>query len=200
MAPKQAYVDPDSVLARTARKMFEAHAGGRGPGDGLTRCPSCGEPLPCAAGQAAAEVLDAAGLAEASGLISAARNGLGPGLAAASEGWQSGAAPLDGRYVDGPPLRPSSRGGLSAPEPAGPPEWPVRGTAAAGPRAGGGYSEGEPVGVSFSDLPVEDVQPVSPPSGLAFAGPEPIGPAFRGLGSPSGPGFEGSHRSVSPGA
>jgi hypothetical protein len=70
-------VDPDSILARTAREVLEAHAGGHGPGEGLTVCPACGERLPCAAGQAAAEVVVAAGLAEESGLVAASRRGLG---------------------------------------------------------------------------------------------------------------------------
>ena len=70
-------MDPDSILARTAREVLEAHAGGHGPGDGLTVCPACGERLPCAAGQAAAEVVVAAGLAEESGLVAASRRGLG---------------------------------------------------------------------------------------------------------------------------
>jgi hypothetical protein len=77
VAPIKAYVDPDSVLARTAREMLQAHAGGRGPSDEATVCPACGEPLPCAAGRSAAEVLSAAGLAEESGLVSAFRQGLG---------------------------------------------------------------------------------------------------------------------------
>ncbi|MGX6603817.1 hypothetical protein ACWKSP_16975 [Micromonosporaceae bacterium Da 78-11] len=84
------YVNPDSVLARTAQEMLEAHAGGAGPSAGMTRCPVCGEPLPCASGRAAAEVLFAAGLAERSGLVAAARGGLGPDPATAgylSEGY-----------------------------------------------------------------------------------------------------------------
>ncbi|WP_268240501.1 hypothetical protein, partial [Mangrovihabitans endophyticus] len=67
------FIDPGSVLARTAREMLAAHGGGTGPRDGTAPCPVCGEPLPCASGRAAAEVLFAAGLAEESGLISAAR-------------------------------------------------------------------------------------------------------------------------------
>jgi DNA-binding LacI/PurR family transcriptional regulator len=63
----QTYVNPDSLLARTARETLAAHAGGAGPGDGMTACPVCGEPLPCSSGRAAAEVLFAAGLAESSG-------------------------------------------------------------------------------------------------------------------------------------
>src|SRR5690242_7624641 len=77
VAPTRAFVDPESVLARTAREVLEAHAGGRGPGDGTSVCPACGQRLPCAAGQSAAEVVAAAGLAEASGLTAAARQGLG---------------------------------------------------------------------------------------------------------------------------
>src|SRR4051794_29603166 len=72
-------VKPDSVLARTAQEALEAHAGGAGPREGMMACPVCGEPLPCPTGRAAAEVLFAAGLAESSGLIEAARRGLGPG-------------------------------------------------------------------------------------------------------------------------
>lgn len=74
----QTYVNPDSLLARTARETLAAHAGGAGPTDTMTICPVCGEPLPCPSGRAAAEVLFAAGLAESSGLIEAARQGLGP--------------------------------------------------------------------------------------------------------------------------
>ena len=77
MASTGTYVDPDSVLARTAREMVEAHAGGAGPREGMTICPVCGEPLPCSSGRAAAEVLFAAGLAESSGLVAAARKGMG---------------------------------------------------------------------------------------------------------------------------
>ena len=72
------FVKPDSVLARTAREVMAAHAGGAGPQEGMTTCPICGEPLPCTSGRRAAEVLFAAGLAELSGLIDAARGGLGP--------------------------------------------------------------------------------------------------------------------------
>src|SRR5690349_20193752 len=71
------YVNPDSVLARTAWEMVQTHAGGLGPHAGMTVCPVCGEPLPCAAGRAAAEVLAAAGLAESSGLIETVREGRG---------------------------------------------------------------------------------------------------------------------------
>ncbi|MFL6112668.1 MAG: hypothetical protein ACJ786_15140, partial [Catenulispora sp.] len=79
MAPK-AFVDPDSVLARTALGMLEAHGGGAGPSEGMTECPVCGAPLPCPVGRAAAEVVEAAGLAEASGLLAAARQGTPDGL------------------------------------------------------------------------------------------------------------------------
>jgi hypothetical protein len=72
------YVKPDSVLARTAREVLEAHAGGAGPRDGMMACPICGLTLPCPTGRAAAEVLFAAGLAQSSGLVEAARGGLGP--------------------------------------------------------------------------------------------------------------------------
>jgi hypothetical protein len=75
MASTGTYVNPDSVLARTAREMLEAHAGGGGPREGMMTCPVCGEPLPCSSGRAAAEVLFAAGLAESSGLVAAARAG-----------------------------------------------------------------------------------------------------------------------------
>ena len=77
MAPTRTFVDPDSLLARTAQEVLAAHAGGRGPTDEVTECPSCGNRLPCPAGQAAAEVVTAAGLAEESGLIAASRQGLG---------------------------------------------------------------------------------------------------------------------------
>src|SRR4051794_35193516 len=73
-------VNPDSVLARTAQEALEAHAGGAGPREGMMNCPVCGEPLPCPTGRAAAEVLFAAGLAQSSGLIDAARQGLGPAV------------------------------------------------------------------------------------------------------------------------
>ena len=66
-------MDPESVLARTARQMLEAHAG-----EGLMFCPACGDRLPCPAARAAAEVVAAAGLAESSGLVRAAREGRGP--------------------------------------------------------------------------------------------------------------------------
>src|SRR3982751_1463564 len=72
MAPTT-YVNPDSVLARTAREVMQAHGGGAGPREGMTTCPVCGEPLPCPTGRAAAEVLFAAGLAQSSGLVDAAR-------------------------------------------------------------------------------------------------------------------------------
>src|SRR6185436_1536078 len=84
----QAFVDPDSVLARTALGMLEAHAGGAGPSEGMTECPACGEPLPCPVGRAAAEVVEAAGLAEASGLVTAARHGT-PGGYASPQGFGS---------------------------------------------------------------------------------------------------------------
>jgi hypothetical protein len=51
------YVNPDSVLARTAWEMVQTHAGGLGPHDGMTVCPVCGERLPCSVGRAAAEVV-----------------------------------------------------------------------------------------------------------------------------------------------
>ena len=35
MASTGTYVNPDSVLARTAREMLEAHAGGGGPREGI---------------------------------------------------------------------------------------------------------------------------------------------------------------------
>ena len=76
--PVATFVKPDSVLARTAREVMQAHGGGAGPRDGMITCPVCGEPLPCTSGRAAAEVLFAAGLAESSGLVDAARGGLGP--------------------------------------------------------------------------------------------------------------------------
>ncbi|HEY7273952.1 MAG TPA: hypothetical protein VH502_14565, partial [Actinoplanes sp.] len=72
------YVKPDSVLARTAREVVEAHAGGSGPRGGMMACPVCGQSLPCPTGRAAAEVLFAAGLAQSSGLVDASRGGLGP--------------------------------------------------------------------------------------------------------------------------
>ena len=72
MGPVLAIVNPDSVLARTAWEMLEHHAGG----DDMTLCPACGERLPCPVGRSAAQVLAAAGLAEFSGLVAAAREGL----------------------------------------------------------------------------------------------------------------------------
>ncbi|MGK5685402.1 hypothetical protein [Actinoplanes sp. URMC 104] len=90
MAPIKAFVDPDSVLARTAQAMLTAHAGAPG-----TLCPVCGERLPCAAGTSAAEVVAAAGLAENSGLVAAARRGPEPGPTAV------------------PPLRPSEASPVS---------------------------------------------------------------------------------------
>ena len=52
MASTETFVKPESVLARTAREMVEAHGGGAGPSEGMTICPVCGEPLPCASGRA----------------------------------------------------------------------------------------------------------------------------------------------------
>src|SRR3954470_5753518 len=72
VAPTEAFVSPDSVLAKMAREMLKAH-GGDSPAEDMVICPVCGEPLPCTAGRAAAEVVEAAGLAESSGLIAAAR-------------------------------------------------------------------------------------------------------------------------------
>ena len=69
------YVKPDSVLALTAVEVAAAHAGTAEPGEEMTTCPVCGEPVPCGAGRSAAEVLLAAGLAEQSGLIEAVRRG-----------------------------------------------------------------------------------------------------------------------------
>src|SRR4051812_7345484 len=95
------YINPDSVLARTAWEMVQTHAGGLGPHDGIDTCPVCDEPLPCRAGRAAAEVLAAAGLAESSGLIEAARQGRSSPL-----GYQE---PLS------PPAYPRSVGSYGAP-------------------------------------------------------------------------------------
>jgi hypothetical protein len=132
-------VKPDSVLARTAREVMAAHAGGAGPRAGLTVCPVCGEPLPCASGRAAAEVLFAAGLAESSGLIDAARAGLGT------------SSPLG--LPDSPAPQPSAAVG-SSPVSASPGASPV-GSSGASPVGSSGAS---PVGSSGgssdgSDLP-----------------------------------------------
>ena len=75
VAPTEAFVNPDSVLAKMAREMLKAHGGGS-PTEDMVICPVCGEPLPCPAGRSAAEVLTAAGLAESSGLLAAVRRGL----------------------------------------------------------------------------------------------------------------------------
>ena len=107
------YVKPDSVLARTAREVVAAHAGGAGPRPGMTTCPVCGEPLPCPTGRAAAEVLFAAGLAESSGLVDAARHGRGPDPAVGPLGLAAdGAEPASG-------LAGAPRSGLPA-APGGP--------------------------------------------------------------------------------
>jgi hypothetical protein len=69
------YVNPESVLARTAWEMVQTHAGGLGPSDGMSSCPVCGEPLPCTVGRGAAEVVTAAGLAESPGVSGSDRLG-----------------------------------------------------------------------------------------------------------------------------
>src|SRR4051794_10552138 len=69
----QAFVKPESVLARTAQEVLAAHTGSAG-----MPCPACGAVVPCPAGRSAAEVVEAAGLAELSGLVDAARQGRGP--------------------------------------------------------------------------------------------------------------------------
>src|SRR6185295_3077860 len=102
---------------------LEAHAGGGGPREGMMTCPVCGEPLPCSSGRAAAEVLFAAGLAESSGLVAAARGGpasplglpaepaaqpqpasyVSPGAGEAAPGWSGlPAAGLPGGVVKSP--------------------------------------------------------------------------------------------------
>ena len=173
MASTGTFVNPDSVLARTAREMMEAHAGGAGPREGMTICPVCSRPLPCPSGRAAAEVLLAAGLAQSSGLISASRQG-------------SASSPL------GLPMPEQAPVGLPMPEQA-----PVAGSQAA---ESFGYA-GSPAlpEVSFDQPPsvaafgnepssLSGWQPPSPnhdpvdtpieeePSGLSFSVPESAAP------------------------
>ncbi|WP_213008295.1 hypothetical protein, partial [Paractinoplanes toevensis] len=162
MAPTETFVDPESVLAQTAREMLATHAGGAGPSEGMTECPVCGEPLPCPAGRSAAEVLEAAGLAEASGLISVHRQGL-PGPAAYEEE-QAYASPL---AFGSPPDVPA--------ETYDGPAWN-------GPSAGTPYLDSSPVEVSFA--PAEpSLMPEPPrykppvPTGLSFDLPPVENPA-----------------------
>jgi hypothetical protein len=175
------FVKPDSVLARTAREMLDAHAGGSGPRDGMTICPQCGEPLPCGAGQAAAEVVTAAGLAETSGLVAAARQGRGPDLG------QPGYGRLD------PPLLGSDR---PAPPSRVDVAMPVAGLDAPG-RA--------PTGPRASDPSLVGPGPVVGPGlgGPGLGGPGLGGPGLGGpgLGGPGlgGPGL-GGHAPGGPGA
>lgn len=61
------FINPDSVLARTAREMIAAHGGSGQTGDDGV-CPLCGDPLPCATAAGAAEVVAAAGMGQLSGL------------------------------------------------------------------------------------------------------------------------------------
>lgn len=147
------YVNPDSVLARTAREMVAAHGDGSGAIDGGSTCPRCGAPRPCAVGRAAAEVLSAAGLAAgevlstaglalSSGLVSAARQGLGPdpeteilhpGVPSAGPGTQF----MDPAVALGDPLGRFEEPSAPAQEPAGHPSAPAREPVgqAAGPSA-----------------------------------------------------------------
>src|SRR4051812_20464397 len=153
MAPK-AFVDPDSVPARPALGMLEAHGGGAGPSEGMTECPVCGEPLPCPAGRSAAEVVEAAGLAEASGLVTAVRSQ----FAYDQSTEPAYASPLAfGSPMDLPPDAPAGY------PPDDLPPW-------AGPSAGNPVLGGraEPVSVAFTapgfDLPPTDLPPTGPPS------------------------------------
>jgi hypothetical protein len=134
VAPIEAFVNPDSVLARTAREMLAAHGGGEGPRGELTICPVCYENLPCPAGVAAAEVLAAAGLAEASGLVSAARQH----RAAEPPPY---ASPLASPLAFSSPV--ANDEAISGP----PPSWPAE--PAGGPFAG----RVPPPGVSFAQTP-----------------------------------------------
>jgi hypothetical protein len=137
------YVKPDSVLARTAQDMVEAHFGGFGPRDGYTVCPQCGDPLPCAAGRAAAEVLAAAGLArtsQASGLIQAARQG--PPDRQSPSIPPGGADPLGAPSPLGQPPRPQD--GPPQPQFGPPPSGPaVPGQVAPGQVAPGQVAPGQ---------------------------------------------------------
>jgi hypothetical protein len=127
MAPTT-YVKPDSVLARTAQEVAQAHAGGRGPSAGMTICPLCAEPLPCSAARAAAEVLLAAGLALSSGLVEASRQGLGPDVGADSGFDLAGgraslpedSLPVTPPYLAAPPYSPEPS---SSPAPVD--SWPA---------------------------------------------------------------------------
>ncbi|MEU8663867.1 hypothetical protein AB0C31_45320, partial [Actinoplanes philippinensis] len=121
------YVKPESVLARTATKMVEAHGGGLGPHDGITECPACGEPLPCRTAQAAAEVLAAAGLAEASGLVAATR----PAWTPSTTGLMPPATPTPPPWVAEETSYGETSAAASAPPPAGGSGLDVSGPAAA---------------------------------------------------------------------
>jgi hypothetical protein len=130
MTSTRTFVDPESVLARTARETAEAHTGE------TAICPACGEPLPCASGRAAAEVLLAAGLAESSGLVAAARQGRGPDAghtAQHSQGEQPAAA-------DKPQPKPT------APKPTAPKPQPPKAEGRSGLPEGAGALSGLPEG------------------------------------------------------
>jgi len=195
------YVNPDSVLARTAWEMVQTHAGGLGPHAGMTVCPVCGEPLPCAAGRSAAEVVAAAGLAESSGLIDAAREGRGgPNLDPASPlgppspaaGLSPAAEPLpEPAYLAGPqavappsfdvPREPprmtqqpgEDRPGIIPPGPA-PTSPAASGMPAFGPAPTSPAASGMP---AFGPVPSGSGALSSPPYGLTPPGPDAFGPA-----------------------
>src|SRR5690348_4572806 len=178
MAPK-AFVDPDSVLARTAQQMLAAHAGGAGPSEGMTECPVCGEPLPCPAGRSAAEVVEAAGLAEASGLIAVHRQGLGGPSAFEHD------LPYASPLAFGSPLE------ISPSSPAHEEPW-------SGPSAGAPLTGGGPVEVSFSPAgfpasPDHSSSATSP--GLSTSAAAPAAGGFSSTGA-----FSAGHDAVSAGA
>ncbi|HET6529115.1 MAG TPA: hypothetical protein VFH03_00655, partial [Actinoplanes sp.] len=183
------YVNPDSVLARTAREMVEAHAGGGGPRDGMTICPVCGEPLPGPSGRAAAEVLFAAGLAERSGLVAAARHGLGSPLGLPAGGTERApftAAPFTEAPFTAAPSTAVPDAGLppgglpSAGVPAGPGPSPAA--------AGVTLDEPAPAPLSFTGgAPVSSAPAPSVPGSASVGGDQSGLPAAAPVAGPSAP-------------
>lgn len=182
VAPTGVYVNPDSVLARTAREMLEAHAGGAGPSAAMVRCPVCGEELPCAVGRSAAEVLFAAGLAEQSGLVAATRQGRGPesrptsvATAFASYPGRGLDTPVVGMQAEGPFARRPVDLAFAKPARVPPPDF--------------GYApsiDEEPSSFGY-DPPVSHIAPESSvPGGLVAAeSPAPSGQTVRPGPAPS---------------
>ena len=155
----------------------------------MTTCPVCGEPLPCASGRAAAEVLFAAGLAELSGLVDAARGGLGAAGASPGSGSPTGAV-LGGTASAG------QTGAASGPRPlplfAGPVPGVPTGLGVGG-AAEGSRGVGLPPGVGgvarpHGRTPLEAGLEIGPAESARPAGesvPDPLA-AGTGRGSPGG--------------